>query len=145
MIKSVPFARFHADIIELNEAYEGQRQILQAYDNMRGFDVETILHVETGAPLAVISGATIFKGTYEVSALIGSLARQYPIQFFRHVRGRIEHYEKTHGVHRTQTMIRTGFPFLVKWIELLGFEREGILRKFGPEGDDYFMYARLKP
>jgi hypothetical protein len=144
MIKSLPFARFHADIIELNEAYEGQRQILQAYDNMRGFDVETIMHVPTGSPLAVITGAVIFQGTYEVSALIGANARKYPIQFFRHVKGRIEHFEELHNLRRTQTLIRKGYPFLIKWIELLGFEQEGLLRKFGPEGDDYYMYARVK-
>jgi len=31
-----------------------------------------------------------------------------------------------------------------KWIKRLHFNEEGILRRFGPEGADYKMYAKLK-
>jgi hypothetical protein len=30
-----------------------------------------------------------------------------------------------------------------KWIRTLHFKEEGVLRRFGPEGADYKMYARL--
>lgn len=31
-----------------------------------------------------------------------------------------------------------------RWLELLGFEREGVMIKYGQDGKDYYLYARVK-
>ena len=32
-----------------------------------------------------------------------------------------------------------------RWLELLGFQSEGILRQYGPHGEDHLRYARIWP
>ena len=144
MIKVIPYTPAHLKILRLNQGYDPS--VLENYGNMDGFLCETIVKDRRGdfEVLAVLSGALIMAGNFEVSALVGDNAKKYPLEFFRTVKSRIENYEMKLDLRRVQCTVRDGFPFLVKFIKMLGFEREGLMRKFGPEGDDYYLYARVK-
>ncbi len=45
---------------------------------------------------------------------------------------------------RVQARVKSGFLIGTNFVEKLGFEQEGVLKQFGPELDDYIMYALLK-
>lgn len=45
---------------------------------------------------------------------------------------------------RLQSKVDVKFEAGQKFVERLGFEKEGVLRKFGPSRDDYIMYGLLK-
>lgn len=45
---------------------------------------------------------------------------------------------------RIQAHVVPTFPPAIRWIELLGFSREGLLRKFTPSGQDMLLYSRIK-
>lgn len=47
------------------------------------------------------------------------------------------------GLYRVQAVIMADNPVHVRWIERLGFEREGLMRKFGPNKEDKYLYARV--
>jgi hypothetical protein len=32
----------------------------------------------------------------------------------------------------------------IRFAEFLGFEKEGLMKKFGPEGSDYIVMGRIK-
>lgn len=57
---------------------------------------------------------------------------------------KIEEVEKMFSLRRLQMTVRADFEIGQNWAAKLGFKREGILKKFGPEGCDYIMYARVK-
>lgn len=44
---------------------------------------------------------------------------------------------------RIEATIDLTFPEAIRWIELLGFQREGTMRKCGPNGEDFAMYSRV--
>jgi RimJ/RimL family protein N-acetyltransferase len=48
---------------------------------------------------------------------------------------------KEHGIWRIQATVRTDFPAGIKYAEGLGFVREGLMRKYGPDGSDRYLYA----
>lgn len=144
MIESIPFEFSHALHLDLNEAFEDKKELIGAYLRTEGFKMETLVHRETGDVLAVFSGTLVTANTFEISALVGANARKYPLQFFRHTARRIDFWQRTMNVQRLQTTIRDNHPFLIKWIKLLGFSLEARMRKFGPEGDDYFLFARVR-
>lgn len=56
---------------------------------------------------------------------------------------RVDKIIKKYKLHRAQAAIRTNFPRAIKMIEYLGFEREGLLRGYCPDGGDVWMYAKL--
>jgi len=49
------------------------------------------------------------------------------------------------GMHfkRVQANVQCDFYDAVRWIEALGFERESVLKRYGPDGKDHYMYARF--
>lgn len=46
-------------------------------------------------------------------------------------------------LHRLQAYIRSTEPAYIRWAESFGFVKEGVLRKYGPEGVDYLMMAKV--
>jgi hypothetical protein len=46
---------------------------------------------------------------------------------------------------RIETTISANYPEGCRWAEALGFDREGLMRGFGEDGKDFWLYARIKP
>ncbi len=50
---------------------------------------------------------------------------------------------RDHRLHRVQAHVLVDNPVHVRFVENLGFEREGVLRAYDPQRNDYFLYARV--
>lgn len=59
---------------------------------------------------------------------IHDLARDHLEQFFR----------------RVEFVVEAGYVEGAKWAEMLGFELEGYMHHFGPDGSDFLLYARWR-
>jgi len=46
------------------------------------------------------------------------------------------------NLRRMQIVVNVHHKAAVRWAEFLRFNREGVMAKYGPEGADYYMYAR---
>lgn len=46
--------------------------------------------------------------------------------------------------HRIQASIKCDYDVAVRFIEKLGFEREGLMKKYGMDKSDYYRYSRVK-
>jgi hypothetical protein len=44
---------------------------------------------------------------------------------------------------RLQAKVRCDFQIGVNFVQYLGFEQEGVLKEFGPQGHDYIIFGRL--
>jgi len=44
-------------------------------------------------------------------------------------------------LRRVQAYVRADVPVAINFVEHLGFKREGLLRKFGLDGEDQYIYA----
>ena len=69
-------------------------------------------------------------GTHRLSAvraLTATLARQVKEQQLR----------------RLQAVVRADWDEAVRFVEFLRFQREGLLRGYGPDGSDHYVYARI--
>lgn len=45
-------------------------------------------------------------------------------------------------LRRLEASARVDLTPACRWLEMLKFEREGVMRKFGPDGSDHVRYAR---
>ena len=50
---------------------------------------------------------------------------------------------ETTKVKRIQTNVKANFKLGHRFAEWLGFEKEGLMKYYGPDGSDYFRYARI--
>lgn len=51
---------------------------------------------------------------------------------------------RNHDGRRIEMTVLQDFPEAVRWAEMLGFEREGLLRCYDHVGRSYYMYARIR-
>lgn len=47
-------------------------------------------------------------------------------------------------MRRVETSVLAGFQPGCRWMDMLGFQFEGVMRAYGPDGADYLRYARVK-
>ena len=45
---------------------------------------------------------------------------------------------------RLQAKVKEGFDIGTNFVEKLGFSKEGVLNKYGPENDNYIMYGKVR-
>lgn len=79
----------------------------------------------------------------EAWALFSSEFKKHKLFIYRFVKAGLDASFHENKLVRVQATIDPQYPENVKWIEKLGFEYEGRLRRFGSEGQDMLMYARL--
>ena len=85
-----------------------------------------------------------WKGFGEFWLIPSIYVPQYPKTVFKAARTFIIDAIEKMDLHRVQATIRATDLTAIGWIEHLGFEREGLMRKFGPNQEDQYLYARVK-
>tara|TARA_B100001027_G_scaffold208304_1_gene173466 strand:+ start:188 stop:679 length:492 start_codon:yes stop_codon:yes gene_type:complete len=58
------------------------------------------------------------------------------LRFFRHAAEKMK-------LRRLQCYVHSQNTPALRWIELCYFNREGLLKRYGPDSSDYFIYSRL--
>lgn len=89
-------------------------------------------------------GVTIlWPGVGEAWILQSIFAGQYPLASFRAIREGLKAGIRSHGLRRIQSVVHHSIPRDQRWVVRLGFDFEGIMSRYGPEGDTYLRYALL--
>lgn len=92
-----------------------------------------------GNPVACIGLIHYWETRKYVWAFLAPSAGQHMLTLTRAVR----RWLKYHGAGRLETAVDCRNDMDIRWAELLGFTREGVMRKWTPEGLDVFLYARI--
>lgn len=75
-----------------------------------------------------------------VWALVTATAGRHFVGFHRAVRRALD----LHKYRRIETAVRCGFVEGERWARMLGMEKEGTMRAYAPDGDDYDLFARIQ-
>ena len=68
---------------------------------------------------------------------------KYPLGVAKAIKKDFAKVAKENNITRVQSAIRKDFTEGQRFAEWLGLEKEGLMRKWGFEGSDQYMYARL--
>lgn len=136
MITVLPFKPEHLDQIELKENYaqgECPKTICTtAFTLMNG---ETIV--------AIIGGFPFVPGVIHFWAFVSKHARKCPVEFHKRCLHILDWYEKNEKPRRIQWEVRCDYEMGWRWAEALGLKREGVMKAWGPDGADHYLYARV--
>ena len=55
----------------------------------------------------------------------------------------VKRFIDIHPWKRLEATVQKGFPAGCRWVELLGFEFEGEMRAYGPDGSTHLRYGRV--
>ena len=97
-----------------------------------------------GELIACAGVNVLWPGTGEAWAIVTPRIYKNKLFFHKAVKNNLEDIIKTKCLKRVQAQILVGFTAGARWIESLGFELEGVLKKYDSMQNDYWMFARVE-
>lgn len=99
--------------------------------------------IHEGKIIAIGGIYDLWPGVGEAFSIMSETAFDYPKSLYRHFKVNIEFGINLNKYARVQALVKVGLNAGVRFIEHLGFTREAMLEKWGPDGADYYMYKRI--
>lgn len=138
MITVIPFKPEHLEQIELKENFnQGECPKTIVNTAFSVMDGETVL--------AILGGFPFVPGVIHWWSFLSKHIDRYPIEFHKTILKVLAWYEKNEKPRRMQFEVKADYVEGQRWAESLGFEREGLMRAWGPDGCDHYLYARINP
>lgn len=85
----------------------------------------------------------LWPGVAEGWTVLSEDVKKYPILFHKLVLKGIQFHMHEMKLHRVHSTVVSSFCTGGKWLQKLGFNKEGTLNKFGSFGDSYDLWARV--
>jgi len=96
-----------------------------------------------GKPIFAAGMKIIWNGVAEGWVLATKDALDHPLLIAKAIRKDFARIAKENNINRVQTAVRADYTTGLKFAKWLGLEEEGLMKKFGFDGSDQYMYARL--
>lgn len=94
-----------------------------------------------GEVMAIIGVMPMWPGRAIAWAYISENAGKHFPVIHRHVKKFLDNC----GIRRIEATVDVGFPEGCRWMKMLGFEIEGHMKAYRPDGADVLLYARVRP
>ena len=119
-------------------------KLRKCYENEGPFTVgDLAITLMLGEDVMAIFGGDFLNGkTLKLWALISEEATKWPLSLHRFAKILLKYAFKTFHIHRAQMSVRCDFATGWRWAKVLGFECEGIMKRYGQDGSNYWMFAR---
>lgn len=142
----LPFHAKHAREIELNDF---DRKIFQSLPDLN-LRLRALTEQRCGwtifyrrKPALMMGLEYKYPTNYEAWIVPGKLSTQHGTLLSRGARRFFDKIGKRLNLRRMQIVVNVNHEAAIRWAEFLKFKREGLMSQYGPEGDDYYMYARI--
>lgn len=145
-VKVVPFRWYHPRMMELRKTDLAYYSDLDDFeDRLRGVEREKHSYTATYRnQMACCFGTRLLWPGAAESWFIGSkLIDTAPITLTRSCRRYMDYIAREQRLKRMQITCDTQDELAVRWAIALKFQREGLLRRYGPSGSDHIMFARI--
>ena len=142
----VPFVREH--LVDLAEDDEGNpgRQLVGDWKSMVDRSIAPELSwsgIHNGHLVGCGGIIPIWDGVAECWLVGGWRLGTHRLSAVRALTATLARQVKEQQLRRLQAVVRADWDEAVRFVEFLRFQREGLLRGFGPDGSDHYVYARI--
>lgn len=104
-----------------------------------------VFGLDDGVPIAVLSLAEQWPGVWSMGLFATDSFQQIGLSLTKLiVRGIIPALDEEKA-HRVECVSIEGYTQVHRWLEALGLDREGVLRNYGRDGQDYVIFAWRRP
>ena len=149
MLYIVPYTKEHGQIIL---SYQMNHKILEAdrhFINIEGDaknleqDHLAFTGMVNNKPIFAAGMKMIWGQVAEGWVIATSEMWKHPLGVAKAIKKDFARVAKENNITRVQSAIRKDFSEGQRFAEWLGLEKEGLMRKWGFDGSDQYMYARL--
>lgn len=143
---ALPFHPSHLSRLEVDRAAEAE---FTSMDNLKNraqevADAKTAFTVFHEGNISLCFGITPYwPGMAEAWMIPSRYALDRGLRLTRGAKRFFDKIGPSLDLRRLQVVVCVDREKAVSWAEFLRFKREGLMRRYGPEGSDYYMYARI--
>ena len=121
---------------------EGFREMMLKLKDLPSCSMFTIMASDD--TVAAIAGMNRkWAGVAEFWVFTTHMVEKEPVGFMRESRWIFNELFDSFGLRRAESTVAISFEDSIKWLTWLGFEKEGLLRDYGVDGEDHFMMSRI--
>ena len=96
-----------------------------------------------GTPAVSFGSVHIWKGVEEMWCLMEERARKHPVAMTKIAIAYRDFRVIAGNLHRLQLTVRCQDQRAFRWATAIGFELEGQMRRYGPDGSDFYLMSRV--
>lgn len=143
----MPFSPVHLDIIKISqEDIEAASEYVDAkklisHQASVGIAVTAFYGV---TPTACFGLVEIWPGVAQAWLAASDDCRRKPLYMTKMAAHFFDIAEISERLHRVQITVKTSDKRAEKWALHLGFVKEGVMSKYGPDGSDHYIMARYR-
>ena len=135
----IPFVEEHIYLVETEfEFSEAARRAIGENGVLDGYSL-----IDEDDIVACAGVSAMWDGVAEGWIVLSAYAAKHRVSVARYTERLFDDIMKHNNLWRIQASIHTTDEKAIRFAQWLDFEYEGIMRKFGPDGSDYFRYARV--
>lgn len=117
---------------------------IDAFHNQSaGLFAYSVVDDDTGEVMAIGGSQPYSSGNYIFWSFISAFTKTQEWPSIARAGKRIIDGLIYNGAKRVEVTVKEGYNEAVRLVEMIGFEKEGLLRKYGPNGENYLMYSRV--
>ena len=142
----LPFVPEHFEHLDIDQpevtvlAKGDALKYMVAQQAAMGTAVTAFLH---GRPVAVFGVVYIWNGVGEMWSMFDNQAREFHVTMVRGGRIFCDIAIRYLHLHRLQITVRTDDIRAMRYAESIGYEKESVMKKFGPDKVDYLLMTRF--
>ena len=104
----------------------------------------SIVSIKTQQVVCSISVMQFFRRVAEISMLCSNDFLSEKKDAIKFLRKGVDFVMDEFELDRVQCTIKASIPLAKKWISVLGFSEEGLMRKYGSDGSDHILFAKVR-
>ena len=98
---------------------------------------------DDGQVAAICGALKKWDGVADFWMLTSNLVTKFPLSFHKSCIEGLDFLMSEFGIHRLQASIAERHVISQKWAHRLGFQPEGLMKAYGPDGANHYLYARV--
>jgi hypothetical protein len=95
-------------------------------------------------PIAAGNVFHLWDGVAEGWVLATKEIYKYPVFCAKHIKKRTEMLIKNNNIKRLQTSVKADCEMAIRFAKWLGLKPEGVMKSYGPAGEDFIRFARIE-
>lgn len=142
----IPFENAHAEYIVSQRMNDKFLELSPQHKKFAYFLKEigmSFTGVVNNKPIAAGGIFPLWDNVAEGWVLATNEIHRYPITLAKVIKQRTEMMCLNNKIKRLQTSVKADSKLAIRFAEWLGLKQEGLMKKYGPDGSDYYRYARL--
>ena len=145
-IEFIPFENEHAEFI-LDQGLNSKLLELKPEHRKYAYYLKEIGMSFTGMldnkPIAAGGVFPLWDGVAEGWVLATEEINKYPITFSKVIKLRCDMLLKNNSIKRFQTSVKADCDVAIRFAKFLGLKEEGLMKNYGPDGSDFYRFARI--